>query len=50
MKRGLGLALIALLAMPSLAFADCIYDGQTYPEGARIGVLVCEGGQWVARP
>jgi hypothetical protein len=32
------------------ALADCVYNGQSYPEGTRIGVHVCENGQWVLRP
>ena len=37
--------LLALVA--GAAAADCVYKGRTFPEGARIGGLVCENGQWV---
>jgi hypothetical protein len=33
--------------MAGTASAGCIYNGQEYPEGAAIGVLVCTNGQWV---
>jgi|GEM_PF-996314 len=33
------------LAAP--AMADCLWEGQSYPEGTRIGDLVCENGEWV---
>ena len=33
--------------MAAPALADCIWDGRTYPEGTRIGDLVCENGEWV---
>jgi hypothetical protein len=43
--------LIALfMLIPSVVLADCQYDGRQYPEGTRIGVLVCESGRWVYRP
>jgi hypothetical protein len=38
-----------LFLVPTLAAADCLYDGKQYAEGSRIGVLVCEGGHWVRR-
>lgn len=46
----LRLLVFIIILMPSLASADCFHNGQRYPEGARIGILVCEGGQWVAKP
>ena len=44
--RCLALAL-ALLAAPLAALADCVHEGQTYPEGTRLGPYVCQNGQWV---
>ncbi len=38
-----------LFLVPSVAAADCVYKGKTYPEGTRIGLLVCQNGRWVAR-
>jgi hypothetical protein len=36
---------IGLLALPS--WADCIYEGQRYPTGTRIGPYVCRpDGTW----
>jgi|307.fasta_scaffold322410_2 hypothetical protein len=40
---------LGLLLVPSLAAADCLYNGKHYAEGSRIGVLVCEGGRWTKR-
>ena len=40
---------IGLLLVPTLAAADCLYDGKQYAEGTKIGVLVCESGRWVRR-
>jgi hypothetical protein len=36
-----------LLAVAGTALADCEYEGETYPEGTRIGPYVCVDGQWV---
>ena len=36
--------------IPTLAAADCYYDGQLVPEGTRIGPMVCENNQWVYKP
>jgi hypothetical protein len=42
--------LIALfMLIPSVVLADCQYNGRQYPEGTRIGVLVCQSGRWVVR-
>lgn len=41
---------VAMLFTAGAALADCVYEGQTYPEGTRIGVFVCENGEWVQRP
>lgn len=46
----LGFLIVCFLVSPAVAMADCFYDGKWYPEGARIGVLVCEQNQWVLRP
>jgi hypothetical protein len=43
-------AILAVLLVATPALADCVADGQTYPEGTRSGVYVCENGQWVFRP
>ncbi len=39
--------LFALGGGPVLA--DCYHNGKKMPEGTRIGVLVCEDGQWVEK-
>lgn len=40
---------VALAAAPvSAQEAGCYYDGQLWPNGTRIGGLVCQDGQWVA--
>jgi hypothetical protein len=36
-----------LSAAPVMALADCVHEGQTYPEGTRLGPYICQGGQWV---
>lgn len=46
----LAILIVILGAMPAYAAADCYYDGVQYPEGARVGVLVCVNGEWVLRP
>jgi hypothetical protein len=38
---------LAILAAPLAALADCEHQGQTYPEGTRIGPYVCTNGEWV---
>jgi hypothetical protein len=40
---------IFLLLMPSVAVADCFYNGKHYAEGDRAGAFVCEKGRWVRR-
>ncbi len=47
MKRLLVLLLFTVTA--SAVYADCVYNGRTYPEGTVIGPYVCSGGNWVAR-
>lgn len=44
------LLLITIFVGTGPALADCIYNGQSYPEGTRVGVFVCENGEWVVRP
>jgi hypothetical protein len=44
------LTILAVLLLATPARADCVADGQSYPEGTRSGVYVCENGQWVFRP
>lgn len=44
------LAFLAVLLLAATARADCVADGETYPEGTRSGVYVCENGEWVFRP
>jgi len=41
--------LIAFFLMPTCALADCIYNGKQYPEGSRVGSLVCQQGRWVVK-
>jgi hypothetical protein len=41
--------IICLVFVPTIAAADCVYNGRQYPEGTRIGLLVCENGQWIAK-
>jgi hypothetical protein len=43
------IALVLALAGSGLAYADCTYQGSTYPEGARIGPFTCQNGAWVKR-
>ena len=38
-----------LLVTGSMATADCVYSGQTYPEGAVRGPYICINGDWVRR-
>jgi hypothetical protein len=42
-------ALLALflLAAPMVALAECVHEGQTYPEGTRLGPYICQDGEWV---
>jgi hypothetical protein len=41
--------ILGLLLVPTVAAADCQYNGKDYAEGSRVGPLVCEGGRWVRR-
>ena len=38
--------LSVLSVMMNLAYADCVYDGKKYADGARVGPLVCVNGKW----
>ena len=38
-----------LLAVASVASADCSYDGQNYPEGSNIGPYTCSDGEWIRK-
>jgi hypothetical protein len=44
----LTLLLCSLLA-PTVAAADCVHSGKRYPEGSRVGLLVCENSEWVVK-
>ena len=39
--------IVCLLLFPTIAIADCFYNGKRYPEGGRVGMLVCEKGRWI---
>ena len=41
---------LMFIIMIGQALADCVLNGKPLPEGTRIGPLVCEYGQWVAKP
>jgi hypothetical protein len=38
---------LCLLLVPTVAAADCLYNGKQYSEGTRIGTLVCQDGKWI---
>ncbi len=42
--------LVGLWFIPTVAAADCFFKGNKYPEGTRLGVLVCVNNAWIARP
>jgi hypothetical protein len=42
-----GATVVLWLAAAAPALADCLFEGQSYPEGTRIGDFVCENGEWV---
>jgi len=42
-------ALVMILIAGNLTYADCYYNGRTYPEGATIGSLICVNGSWIRR-
>jgi hypothetical protein len=38
---------VLLIGMTAPVYADCIYNGRTYPTGSRLGGLVCTpDGSW----
>lgn len=43
------LVLLLVTMSVSAVYADCWYNGRTYPEGTVIGPYVCSDGKWVAR-
>jgi hypothetical protein len=43
------IVLFCLLVVPTVAVADCVHSGKRYPEGARVGLLVCENSEWVVK-
>ncbi|MDZ4871057.1 MAG: hypothetical protein CLLPBCKN_000445 [Chroococcidiopsis cubana SAG 39.79] len=45
--KTLALIFLILLGTTSAAYADCIYNGQIYPEGSRVGPFTCRNGAWV---
>lgn len=46
MKKTLGIVLLLSL-WTSAVYADCFYNGESYPEGSRIGPYTCSNGRWV---
>jgi len=38
-----------LLVIGSIASADCVYGGHSYPEGATRGPYICINGSWIRR-
>lgn len=41
--------LVLGMMFSNIILADCQSDGNTYPEGKRVGPYVCEGGKWVRK-
>lgn len=39
--------IIFFLLVPTVAIADCFYNGKRYSEGERVGAFICEKGRWV---
>ena len=37
-----------LFTIPALA--ECIYRGESFPEGTRVGNYVCRTGEWLFEP
>ena len=42
------LAGLVLAAGPAAPQQGCYYEGVLYPDGTRVGGLVCRNGEWVA--
>jgi len=38
-----------MLVLGSVTYADCSYQGYTYPEGAVRGPFICVNGEWIRR-
>ncbi len=38
-----------LLVLGNIAYADCVYEGQTYSEGTIRGPFICVNGEWIKR-
>jgi hypothetical protein len=48
--KTLALTLFLIVGTISAAYADCIYNGQSYPTGTILGPYVCSAdGTWVRR-
>lgn len=43
------IVLLLLVLGSSAAYADCIYNGQTYSEGTIRGPFICVDGEWIKR-
>lgn len=38
-----------LTMLGSVTYADCVHEGQVYPEGTVMGPFICVNGGWVKR-
>ncbi len=43
------LTFIFFINLTTVAYADCIFEGVSYPEGTRLGSLICKDGTWQPR-
>ena len=43
------LGLMMGLSLAGTLYAECVYNGVVYSEGAIIGPYICKDGQWVKR-
>ena len=41
--------IVGCLLIGSISYADCVYEGVSYPEGTKIGPYVCEDGSWILK-
>lgn len=41
--------ILLLLIFSGKAYADCLYNGTSYPEGSVIGPYICSEGRWIAK-
>jgi len=39
--------LAIILASSGSVYAECSYNGKTYPEGTILGPYICSDGKWV---